>query len=242
MCDLLGRNRVAEKSQPQPVPLATVAAALDGVQRVGAEDRQRWHLVEFDRLHRPLQLHGKRHRTLLTTASFRARRVPVSSGLSSGMSPPTPRRPPASPSGAAGLEQPQHLRVTEPGLLGGGLARQHRCLHLARLAGRAGIAERLQHFADVGILEHRCAHLPSAAWRGRRRREPQACGHAAAAAGAGALAVAGGSARAACAAAARRARRAVGCGRGGARPGRSAAWAAAARAGVAATGGDRARR
>src|SRR5204862_172391 len=57
--DLLGGDGVAEEAETQPIPLAPVAAALDGIQGVGAEDGQRRHLVELGWLHRPLQLHRK---------------------------------------------------------------------------------------------------------------------------------------------------------------------------------------
>src|SRR5256886_5082527 len=56
---------ISEEAKTQPIPLAPVAAALDGIQGVGAEDGQRRHLVELGRLHRPLQLHRKGHRRVV---------------------------------------------------------------------------------------------------------------------------------------------------------------------------------
>src|SRR6266436_5505779 len=92
---------------------------------------------------------------LLTTASFSARRVPVSSGLSIGM------LPWATSAGGGSLPSGRRSSsifntwVSESELLSGGGARG---------AGGAGLAERREHLAHVRVFKH----LFHAAARGAR--------------------------------------------------------------------------
>ena len=129
--DLLGRDGIGEEAQAQSVPFASVATAFDRIQRVGAENRQRRHLVELDGLHRPLQLTANETGAFCTTASFRARRVPVSSGFSSEMlrvGPSSsaswrPRRRGASPGNAAPACRSAPDRRSARGSAGAGISR-----------------------------------------------------------------------------------------------------------------------
>src|SRR3984885_8646163 len=110
---LFGGDRIAEESEPQPVPLAAIAAALDGVERVGTEDRERRHLVELGGLYRPLQLYREGHRCIaghgLLERASRAGVVGLEQRDRAAIGALSRQR--LAVGGAAHLEELEHLRV-----------------------------------------------------------------------------------------------------------------------------------
>src|SRR5213080_3416309 len=114
MGDLLGRDRVAEEAETQSVPFASVAAALDRIQGIGVEDRERRHLAEVGRLHRPLQLHREGHRRVVDDGLLQCEARAGIVGLQHrDTAVRDVRRVGLAALGAAGFQHPEHLGVAQ---------------------------------------------------------------------------------------------------------------------------------
>ncbi len=113
MPDLLGRGRLPEEPEPQGILGAPVAVAFGHVKSEGAEDAERWHLGEIDRLHRPLQLHGKGDRRVLNDGVLHgAPRVRVIGSEQRNVATACLVRTSPTAARVALLENLQHLRVS----------------------------------------------------------------------------------------------------------------------------------